>query len=94
MGQACHEQFPAESPSAAHSPEKARLLGTDTPQGAARFDRLSRMRDAGWTGPLDPQERIPDPDNPANAWFVDTMPAAEVQAMRDWRALTADYRGE
>jgi len=83
----------SESPSASHSPEMAKLLGTDTPEGAARFDRLAHIRDAGWTGSLDGTNRIPDPDNPANGWFVRTMKPAEVASMREWRAKSPEYRG-
>lgn len=42
-----------------------RVLGTDTQEGADRFARLSAYRDAGYTGPLDQDNRIPDPDDPA-----------------------------
>lgn len=43
-----------------------RALGTDTQEGAEKFARLSAYRDAGYTGPLDSDNRIPDPDDPAN----------------------------
>jgi hypothetical protein len=48
------------------SPQMERLLGCDTPAGRAKYDRLRAYRDAGYTGPLDQDNRIPDPDDPAN----------------------------
>lgn len=68
--------FEPESPSAAHSPEMAKLLGTDTLEGAARFDRLSAERDSGYTGSLDSQGRRPDlsdPDQAAASAALDDM---------------------
>ena len=44
---------------------KGRLLGTDTQEGADSFARLKAYRQAGYTGPLGPGNRIPDPDDPA-----------------------------
>lgn len=35
------------------NPALARVLGTGTPEGAARFQRLSALRDSGYTGPVD-----------------------------------------
>ena len=57
---------PAAAPAEAMSPQKAKSLGCDTPDGMARFQRLSAYRDAGYRGPLDSDGRIPDPDDPAN----------------------------
>lgn len=42
-----------------------RALGLDTPEGAAKFARLRAYREAGYDGPLDSENRIPDPDDPA-----------------------------
>lgn len=41
-----------------------RALGNDTPEGAAKFARLKAYREAGYDGPLDSDNRIPDPDDP------------------------------
>lgn len=57
---------PQPSPAGPMSPQKAKLLGCDTPEGRARFDRLRAYREAGYTGPLDKDNNIPDPDDPAN----------------------------
>lgn len=43
-----------------------RALGTDTQEGAEHFARLKAYREAGYNGPLDSDNRIPDPDDPAN----------------------------
>src|ERR1035438_3420367 len=75
----------AASPSAAHSPEMARLLGTDTPEGAARFDRGSTLRESGYTGPI---------DQDGNATTMDAKPVRQggtalpgmLDEMRDWRS--------
>ena len=58
---------PAPPPAEPMTPQMAALLGCDTPEGRAKFDRLSAYRAAGYTGPLDQDNRIPDPDDPANA---------------------------
>ena len=42
-----------------------RLLGTDTQEGADKFARLKAYRDAGYGGPLNSDNEIPDPDDPA-----------------------------
>ncbi len=75
----------AESPSAAHSPEMARVLGTDTPEGAARFDRMAALRDSGYTGPI---------DQDGNATTMDAKPVRQgdkalpgmLDQMREWRS--------
>lgn len=43
-----------------------RALGNDTQEGADNFARLKAYREAGYDGPLDQDNRIPDPDDPAN----------------------------
>jgi hypothetical protein len=63
----------------------AKLLGTDTPEGAARFDRMSALRDSGYTGPI---------DQDGNATTMDAKPAKRgdkalpgmLDQMRDWRS--------
>lgn len=42
-----------------------RVLGTDTQEGADKFARLKAYREAGYDGPLDQDNQIPDPDDPA-----------------------------
>lgn len=83
-------------PSSEHSDIERRMFGTDTPEGAAAFDRGTELREThGWSGSMDRTGRIPDPDNPANAWFIGTMKPADVQAMRDKRTeLPAEFQGE
>lgn len=58
--------LPAPDPGPAEpmDPGKARLLGCDTPEGRAKFDRLRAYREAGYNGPLDKDNNIPDPDAP------------------------------
>jgi hypothetical protein len=41
-----------------------RVLGTDTQEGADSYARLKAYREAGYDGPLDQDNRIPDPDDP------------------------------
>ncbi len=57
--------MPASRPAEPMSPQKAALLGCDTPEGMARYMRLSALRDAGYRGPLDSRGCIPDPDDAA-----------------------------
>ena len=62
-------------------PQMAKLLGCDTPEGRASYDRLRAYREAGYTGPLDEHNRIPDPDDPANYELLHSA-----AAMREQRA--------
>ena len=55
---------PKPSPAAPMSPQKAKLLGCDTPEGLATFERGRAYREAGYDGPLDKHGNIPDPDDP------------------------------
>ena len=48
------------------TPQMTKLMGCDTPEGRARYERGRAYREAGYTGPLDRDGRIPDPDDPAN----------------------------
>jgi hypothetical protein len=57
---------PEPGPAEPMTPQMEKLLGRDTPEGRARMDRLRAYREAGYAGPLDQDERIPDPDDPAN----------------------------
>jgi hypothetical protein len=50
-----------------HSPQMAKLLGTDTPEGAARFDRLAALRDSGYTGPVNQDGNRADMSDPQQA---------------------------
>jgi hypothetical protein len=47
-------------------PADAWLLKADTPEERLSFQRLKAYREAGYTGPLNSENRIPDPDDPAN----------------------------
>jgi hypothetical protein len=63
----------------------ARVLGTDTPEGAARFDRMAALRDSGYTGPI---------DQDGNATTMDAKPVRQgdkalpgmLDQMREWRS--------
>jgi hypothetical protein len=66
---------PTPAPVEPMTEETARLLGCDTPEGLARYRRLSAWRDAGYTGPLDEHDNIPDPDDPVNAAHLRTLAA-------------------
>jgi len=46
------------------SPQYARAMGWDTPEGREKYQRLAAYRSAGYDGPLDSDNRIPDPDDP------------------------------
>jgi len=54
------------SPAEPMNPQLARVLGCDTPEGVAKYERGRAYREAGYDGPLDSDNRIPDPDDPAN----------------------------
>lgn len=78
------------------SPQMARLLGTDTPEGAARFERLSALRDSGYTGPVDPDgnalteaEARMSPQQRREAAALGDMK----EEMRKWRSLPAPDPG-
>ena len=57
---------PTPRPDKPMQPELARVLGCDTPEGREKYDRGRAYREAGYTGPLNSDNRIPDPDDPAN----------------------------
>ena len=57
---------PSPRPDKPMQPALARALGCDTPEGREKYDRGRAYREAGYTGPLDSDNRIPDPDDPAN----------------------------
>ena len=57
---------PAPGPEKPMHPALASALGCDTPEGKAKYDRLRAYREAGYEGPLDQDNNIPDPDDPAN----------------------------
>ena len=57
---------PVPSQAEPMDPQLARVLGCDTPEGLARYERGRAYREAGYDGPLDSDCRIPDPDDPAN----------------------------
>jgi len=66
---------PAPGPAGPMSPAKAKLLGCDTPEGRAKYDRLRAYREAGYNGPLDSNNNIPDPDSPAEQRSLDMLAA-------------------
>lgn len=57
---------PAPPPDEPMNPQLARALGCDTPEGLAKYERGRAYREAGYNGPLDQDNNIPDPDDPAN----------------------------
>jgi len=57
---------PAVAPDEPMSPQMEKLMGCDTPEGREKYDRLRAYREAGYDGPLGPDNRIPDPDDPAS----------------------------
>jgi hypothetical protein len=71
---------PKPSPTEPMTPQMAKLLGTDTPEGFARYERGRAYREAGYDGPLDQDCRIPDPDDPAER---ETLSA--LASMEAWR---------
>jgi hypothetical protein len=71
---------PVPTESAPVRPETAALLGVDTPEGHARYQRLAAYREAGYTGPLDQDNTIPDPDDPANTDALRTLAALRTAA--------------
>lgn len=56
---------PQPAPAAPMNPQLAKALGCDTPEGMARYERGRALREAGYSGPLDSNNNIPDPDSPA-----------------------------
>jgi hypothetical protein len=49
------------------TPQMEKLMGCDTPEGREKYERGRAYREAGYDGPLGPDDRIPDPDDPAEA---------------------------
>jgi hypothetical protein len=66
---------PAPSPAEPMSPQMAKLLGADTPEGLAHYERGRAYREAGYDGPLNSDNRIPDPDDPAEQASLSTLAA-------------------
>lgn len=62
-----------EVPPEPMTPEMAAVLGCDTPEGRESYERLRAYRESGYDGPLDEHNRIPDPDDPANARTLETL---------------------
>jgi hypothetical protein len=56
---------PEAGPGKEMSPQMKQLLGCDTPEGMEKYERGRAYREAGYKGPLDSGNRIPDPDDPA-----------------------------
>ena len=57
---------PIPRPDKPMQPALARALGCDTPEGREKYDRGRAYREAGYRGPLDRDNHVPDPDDPAN----------------------------
>jgi hypothetical protein len=55
------------------TPQMAQLLGCDTPEGRAKYERLRAYREAGYHGPLDEASHIPDPDDPGEQDALETL---------------------
>ena len=66
---------PAARPGKPMNPSLARALGCDTPEGLARYERGRAYREAGYDGPLDSDNRIPDPDDPENLESLSALAA-------------------
>jgi hypothetical protein len=66
---------PDPGPAEPMSPQKAQILGCDTSEGRAKFDRLRAYREAGYNGPLDRNNNIPDPDDPNEQRSIDMLAA-------------------
>lgn len=66
---------PQPRPEAPMSPQMAHAMGCDTPEGRARYDRLRAYREAGYTGPLNQDNEIPDPDDPAEYQALSALAA-------------------
>jgi hypothetical protein len=66
---------PRPSPATPMTPQLAKCLGADTPEGLERYERGRAYREAGYLGPLDSGNRIPDPDDPANYEMLHALAA-------------------
>jgi len=66
---------PEPGPAEPMSPQEAALLGVDTPEGRAKYDRRRAYREAGYHGPLDSNNNIPDPDSQAEQRSLDMLAA-------------------
>ena len=66
---------PVPSPAKPMHSALANALGCGTPEGLARYERGRAYREAGYRGPLDADNRIPDPDDPAGLDALRTLAA-------------------
>jgi hypothetical protein len=66
---------PKPGPAKPMTPQMATLLGCDTPESFKRYERGRAYREAGYDGPLDSDNRIPDPDDPANRESLSALAA-------------------
>lgn len=57
---------PEPKPAGPMTPQLAKALGCDTPEGFELYERGRAYREAGYDGPLDNDNRIPDPDSKSN----------------------------
>jgi hypothetical protein len=49
------------------------LLRSDTPEERRKLQRLKAYRESGYNGPLDRDNNIPDPDDPAEQDVLETL---------------------
>lgn len=64
---------PEPKPEPPMTPQMSKLMGCDTPEGREKYERGRAYREAGYTGPLDKENRIPDPDDPSNLRALDAL---------------------
>lgn len=84
---------PSERERYRSNPGLRALLGIDTPEGAARFDRMVRERESGYDGALDQGGHRPDtslPGNQAAQAALDDMAARTAARTAAERAAQAD----
>ncbi len=74
-------------PIAPMTEQQQKLFGCDTAEGRLRWQRTGAWRHAGYTGPLDQDANIPDPDDPAQR--DDLVIMAQLRAV-DRAAMEAD----
>jgi hypothetical protein len=66
---------PEVAPGKPMSDQMAKLLGCDTPEGLANFERGRAYREAGYAGPLNAYGYIPNPDDPLERDALSTLAA-------------------
>ena len=66
---------PEAPPGKPMSDQMKKLLGCDTPEGMANFERGRAYREAGYAGPLNAYGYIPNPDDPLERDALSTLAA-------------------